>query len=79
MVKCMFKFIPVFSFEQLLLISAALEAYYSEGSASLDARWLARQIRQYLHSDRVKFESEFAKDISLAVSLESSNGGDDNA
>ena len=67
MMECMFDFIPVFSSDQLLLISKALIKYAdSEKSVdSLNARTLSRQLRQYLTADKLVLQSAFNKDSDL--------------
>lgn len=67
MMECMFDFIPVFSSDQLLLISKALIKYSdSEKSVdSLNALTLSRQLRQYLTADKLVLQSVFNKDADL--------------
>lgn len=69
MMNCVFEFLPVFSNEQLLLISKALAYYHDSlprGSGSLDAGTLALQLRQYLTADKLVLQSQFKRDNDLA-------------
>lgn len=67
MMECMFDFIPVFSSEQLLLISKALIKYADseKGVDFLNAHTLSRQLRQYLTADKLVLQSAFNKDADL--------------